>query len=275
MSVEGSIAGLLRSFLCRESRDERQVRVLVERLWDLSRTEAQASFWRAFERGEDDVHHLHEWEELLGLVGSRQRFGELQEFLDNAQQTVAPDRDPSDSDQGDREMEEETDAAALLDQDQETIPEGEDFYSDSDEWEADMQAARRGPGHQQIAIWCAQAIESAERRQDVEQQSAVLRRRQDGTIEAPGGRSTHERAREAAAAQEWQQVVRRMNELVRSGRSVSTPAVGGPASSCWPGSSLDRNAQRGEVQKLQAEAADLAALDAAKREQAEAADVWL
>ena len=122
MSVEGSIAGLLRSFLCRESRDERQVRVLVERLWDLSRTEAQASFWRAFERGEDDVHHLHEWEELLGLVGSRQRFGELQEFLDNVQQIFAPDWDPSDSDQWDREMAEETDAAAPLDQDRETIP---------------------------------------------------------------------------------------------------------------------------------------------------------
>ena len=123
---------------------------------------------------------------------------------------------------------------------------------------------------QQIAIWCAQAIESAERRQDVEQQSAVLRRRQDGTIEAPGGRSTHEGARA-----ERQQVVRRMNELVRShgGSSVSTPAVG-PASSCW-GSSPDRNAQRGQVQKQQAEAADLAALDAAEREQAEAADVWL
>ena len=123
---------------------------------------------------------------------------------------------------------------------------------------------------QQISVWCAQAIESAERRQDVEQQSAVLRRRQDGTIEAPGGRSTHEGARA-----EWQQVVRRMNELVRShgGSSVSTPAVG-PASSCW-GSSPDRNAQRGQVQKQQAEAADLAALDAAEREQAEAADVWL
>ena len=133
MSVEGSIAGLLRSFLCRESRDERQVRVLVERLWDLSRTEAQASFWRAFERGEDDVHHLHEWEELLGLVGSRQRFGELQEFLDNVQQIFAP-ADPSDSDQWDREMAEET--AAVLRrrqddrgrQDQETVPDhqGED-----------------------------------------------------------------------------------------------------------------------------------------------------
>ena len=124
---------------------------------------------------------------------------------------------------------------------------------------------------QQIAIWCAQAIESAERRQDVEQQSAVLRRRQDdrGRREAPGGRSTHERARE-----EWQQVVRSMNRLVRSGGSASTPAVG-PASSCWPGSSLDRNAQRGEVQKQQAEAADLVALDATQREQAEAADVWL
>ena len=128
---------------------------------------------------------------------------------------------------------------------------------------------------QQIAIWCAQAIDSAERRQDVEQKSAERRQDDRGRREAPGGRSTHERAREAAAAQEWQQVVRRMNELVRSGRSVSTPAVGGPASSCWPGSSLDRNAQRGEVQKQQAEAADLAALDAAKREQAEAVDVWL
>ena len=122
MSVEGSIAGLLRGFLCRESRDERQVRVLVERLWDLSRTDLQASFWRAVERGEDDVHHLHEWEELLGLVGSRQRFGELQEFLDNVQQIFAPDWDPSDSDQWDREMAEETDAAAPLDQDRETIP---------------------------------------------------------------------------------------------------------------------------------------------------------
>ena len=113
---------------------------------------------------------------------------------------------------------------------------------------------------QQIAIWCAQAIESAESRQDVEQQSAERRQDDRGRREAPGGRSTHERARE-----EWQQVVRRMNELARSGSSASTPAVGPP---CWPGSSLD-------VQKQQAEAAELAALDAAKREQAEAADVWL
>ena len=137
MSVEGSIAGLLRGFLCRESRDERQVRVLVERLWDLSRTDLQASFWRAVERGEDDVHHLHEWEELLGLVGSRQRFGELQEFLDNVQQIFAPG-DPSDSDQWDREMAEETDAAAPLDQDRETIP---DHQGEVD-WDWIMQIRR-------------------------------------------------------------------------------------------------------------------------------------
>ena len=59
---------------------------------------------------------------------------------------------------------------------------------------------------QQISIWCAQAIESAERRQDVERQSAVLRRRQDGTIEA---------------AERRQEVVRRMKELVRSGSRSS------------------------------------------------------
>ena len=83
MSIEASIAGLLRGFLCRESPEEWQTRGLIERLWDLSRTEAQASFLRAVERGEDDVHHLHEWEELLGLVGSRQRFIDLQFWLDN------------------------------------------------------------------------------------------------------------------------------------------------------------------------------------------------
>ena len=127
---------------CRESRDERQVRVLVERLWDLSRTEAQASFWHALERGEDDVHYLHEWEELLSLVGSRQRFEELQEFLDNAQQIVAPDWIASDLDQGDRETEEETDAAALLDQDQETIPDHQrEDTSSSDDWDEFL----RGP----------------------------------------------------------------------------------------------------------------------------------
>ena len=82
MSVEDSIAALLRNFLGRDGRDE-QVRVLVERLWDLHSAGARASFLRAQERGEDSCHHLHDWEELLLAVGSRRRFEELEDFFDS------------------------------------------------------------------------------------------------------------------------------------------------------------------------------------------------
>ena len=92
MSVEDSIAALLRSFLGRDGRDEQRVRVLVERLWDLHGAEARASFLRALERGEDSGHHLHDWEELLLAVGSRRRFGELEDFFDGLR-LLAEDED--------------------------------------------------------------------------------------------------------------------------------------------------------------------------------------
>ena len=78
MSVENSIAALIRSFLGRDSRQQ-QVRVLVESLWDWHKFEVRASFRRALECSEDSTHacthHINRWQELLHAVGSKRRLG--------------------------------------------------------------------------------------------------------------------------------------------------------------------------------------------------------